>query len=218
VSIGPADATAYTERRRKEPYAKGKLSSKETINRELALLVRLLRLAYENEKLLRLPVIRKLEEAAPRSGFFEREQFDAVRQHLPEDRRVAVTIAHTFGWRMQSEAMTLELRQVDLEAGTIRLDPSQTKNDEGRIVYLTPELKSLLTAQVARVMALMRERSAVIPYLFPHLSGRHQGKPDSRLSAGRTARRSSGRCSFGMTAGEWPSGTWSTPGYPSGLP
>jgi integrase len=176
VSIGPADATAYAEQRRSEPHAKGKLPSNGTTNRELALLVRLLGLAYENGKLLRLPVLRKLKEAAPRQGFFEREPFEAVRRHLPADLRVAVTIAHTFGWRMQSEVLTLELRQVDLEAGTIRLDPGQTKNDEGRLVYLTPELRGLLTAQVDRVMALMRERSTVIPYLFPHLTGRFQGQ------------------------------------------
>lgn len=90
---------------------------------------------------------------------------------------MAVTIAHTFGWRVRSEVLTLDLRQVDLEAGTIRLEPGTTKHDEGRMVYLTPELRALLTAQVGRVMALMRERGAVIPHLFPHLqTGRLQGQ------------------------------------------
>lgn len=168
--IGPADATAYVEQRQKAGAANG------TINRELAILGRMLRLAYENGKLLRLPILRQLEEAAPRAGFFEREPFEAVRRHLPEDLRVAVTIAHTFGWRMQSEVLPLELRQVDLEAGTIRLDPGQTKNDEGRLVYLTPELAGMLREQVGRVMVLMRERSTVIPYLFPHLTGRFAGQ------------------------------------------
>jgi hypothetical protein len=40
--------------------------------------------------------------------------------------------------------LTLERRHLDLEAGTLRLDPGMTKNAEGRIVYLTPELKALL--------------------------------------------------------------------------
>ena len=100
-----------------------------------------------------------------------------MRRHLTEDLKAAVTIAYTFGWRMKSEVLALALRQVDLEAGTIRLDPGMTKNDDGRLVYLTPELTALLSAQVDRVMNLMRERGAVIPYLFPHLTGRHQGKP-----------------------------------------
>ena len=170
ASIGPADATAYAERRQKEDAANG------TINRELAVLGRMLRLAYDNNKLLRLPRFRQLEEAAPRSGFFEREEYEAVRRHLPDDLKVAVTIAHTFGWRMQSEVLTLELRQLNLKTGTISLDPGTTKNDDGRLVYLTPELKALLAAQVARVMNLMRERGAVIPYLFSHLTGRRQGQ------------------------------------------
>jgi integrase len=170
AAIGPADATAYARRRQEKGASNG------TINRELAILNRMLRLAYENGKLLRLPIIRQLEEAPPRQGFFEREPFEIVRRNLSPDLQVAVTIAHTFGWRMQSEVLTLELRQVDLGAATIRLDPGQTKNDEGRLVYLTPELRGMLTAQVNRVMDLMRERSAVIPYLFPHLTGRFQGQ------------------------------------------
>ncbi len=169
--IGPADAMAYVAHRQQAGASNG------TINRELALLGRMLRLAYENGKLLRLPVLRQLKEHPPRQGFFERDQFEAVRRHLPEDLRVAVTIAHTFGWRMQSEILALELRQLDLDAGTLRLDPGATKNDEGRIVYLTPELAAMLRAQADRVMRLMRERGAVIPSLFPHLGGRHQGKP-----------------------------------------
>lgn len=49
---------------------------------------------------------------------------------------------------MQSEVLVLERRQLDLAAGTVRLDPGSTKNDEGRVVYLTRELIILLTAQV----------------------------------------------------------------------
>ncbi len=169
--IGPADATAYALKRRQEQASNG------TINRELAMLNRMLLLAYENGKLLRLPIIRQLEEAPPRSGFFEREQYEAVRRHLPEDLKVAVTIAHTYGWRIRSEVLSLQLRQVDLEAGTIRLDPGTTKNDDGRLVYLTPELKGLLKAQADRVWYLMQQTGSIIPHLFPHLEGRYRGQP-----------------------------------------
>ena len=136
ASIGPADAMAYVAKRQAVEASNG------TINRELAVLNRMLRLAYENGKRLRLPVIRKLKEAAPREGFFEREAFLSVRRKLTEDLQVAVTIAYTYGWRMQSEVLSLERRQLDLAAGTLRLDPGTTKNDEGRVVYLTPESKA----------------------------------------------------------------------------
>jgi hypothetical protein len=46
--------------------------------------------------------------------------------------------------------LTLERRHSDVGTGTLRLDQGMTKNDDGRVVYLTPEL----TAQVKRVKAL----------------------------------------------------------------
>src|SRR5215470_8686044 len=142
---------------------------------ELAILTRMLRLAYETSKLMRIPVIRKLKEKAPRQGFFEREQFEAVRRRLRPDLQAAVAIAHAYGWRMQSEVLALERRQVDLDSGTLRLDPGAPKNDEGRVVYLTPELKALLAAQLERVEELSKRTRQIVPHLFPHLTGRRAG-------------------------------------------
>jgi hypothetical protein len=93
----------------------------------------MLRLAAEHNKLLRLPIVHKPKEAPPRQGFFDPEAFAAVRRRLPEDLQVAVAIAYTYSWRMQSEVLTLKRRQVDLDAGTLRLDAGTTKNDEWSI-------------------------------------------------------------------------------------
>ncbi len=147
-----------------------------TINRERSVLLKMLRLALERGKLARLPVIRGLKEAAPRSGFFEAEQYAAVRRHLPTDLQTACDVAYTFGWRMQSEVLTLERRHVDLAGGRLTLRAGETKNDEGREVFLTPPLKAALAAQLERVDALQRKLERVIPFVFPHLSGRHRGK------------------------------------------
>jgi integrase len=163
AAIAQADIDAYVLKRQVEGVVGA------TIRRELSTLTRMLRLAYQNGKLFRLPLLLKPKEGPPREGFFEREQYEAVRRHLPEDLQVAVTIAYTYGWRTQSEVLILERRQLDLEAGTLRLDPGSTKNDEGRVVYLTPELTALLSAQVARVEALQRRLGRIIPFLFPHL-------------------------------------------------
>ena len=180
ASIGGAEATAYVEQRQGYDVADGTVKiANGTINRELAVLIKMLRLAAERNKLLRLPVIRKLKEAPPRSGFFEEHQYVAVRAKLPEDLQVAVTITHTYGWRTQSEVLTLERRHLDLAAGTLRLDPGTTKNDDGRLVYLTPELTTLLTAQVGRVKLLERTLGRVIPFLFPHLTGLDPQRPHS---------------------------------------
>jgi len=169
AALSQADATSYVLKRQSNG------ASNATINRELAILTRMLRLAYETSKLMRIPVIRKLKEKAPRQGFFEREQFEAVRQRLRPDLQAAVAIAHAYGWRMQSEVLALERRQVDLDSGTLRLDPGAAKNDEGRVVYLTPELKALLAAQLERVGELSKRTRQIVPHLFPHLTGRRAG-------------------------------------------
>jgi integrase len=169
AALDPAGARQYVLRRQAQGAANG------TINRELALLIRMLRLAYEGGKLQRLPVIRKLKEAPPRRGFFEPAALAAVQRELPADLQVAVALAYTLGWRMQSEVLTLELRQVDLRAGTLRLDPGQAKNDEGRLVFLPADLKAVVLVQIDRVRALERQLGRIVPYLFPHLTGRHRG-------------------------------------------
>jgi integrase len=172
AGIGPDIVTKYQKHRESEGAENG------TINREVGVLSKMLRLAYENGKLLRLPVIRKLGESAPRSGFFERKKYEAVRRHLEPDPQVACAIAHECGWRMQREVLALGLRQVNLEAGTLSLDAGQTKNDDGRVVYLTPQLRALVSEQVARVRALERQLGRIIPHLFPHPSGsRRVGTP-----------------------------------------
>jgi integrase len=168
ATIGQPAVDAYIVHRQTEG------ASGATIKRELGTLRRMLRLGYQNGKVLRLPMFHMPKDGAPREGFFERPQYEAVRRRLPLDLQAALAIAYTYGWRMQSEVLSLERRQFDLEAGTLRLEPGQTKNDEGRLVYLTPELKTLLATQVERVRAVERETGRIIPYLFPYLSGRRR--------------------------------------------
>jgi integrase len=140
-----------------------------TVNRELATLIRMLRLGYERDKVAKLPRIHKLTEAPPRAGFFEQSDFEAVRRQLRPDLQCSVTIAHSYGWRMQSEVLALTLSQVDLSAGTLRINPGGSKTGEGRIVYLSADVKRMLEEQIERVRTLSRTLGRVIPYLFPHL-------------------------------------------------
>src|SRR2546426_2906888 len=170
ATIGQPEVDAYVVARRRKSAAGG------TIRRELGTLTKMLRLSYQNGKLAQLPIFQKPKEAAPRGGVFEWAQYDAVRRQLEPDLQVAAAVAYTFGWRMQSEVLTLERRHLDLEAETLRLDPGRAKNDEGRLVYLTPELKAQFGAQIERVRALERQTERIIPYLFPHLRGQHRGE------------------------------------------
>jgi integrase len=138
--------------------------------------------ACRHEKLLRVPAIEMLAEAPPRQGFFEDHQYEAVRRQLPVDLQVAVAIMHTYGWRKR-EVLGLERRQLDLKIGTLRLEPGTTKNAEGRLVYLTPSLKTMLAAQVERVESLQKRLGRIVPALFPHGGrGTRAGTPRQGLS------------------------------------
>jgi integrase len=108
------------------------------INRELTVLKRMFSLAIEAGKLHHKPHFAMLREDNVRVGFFESEQYEAVLAHLPEGMRPAVTFAFVTGWRINSEVLSIEWRQVDLRVGEVRLDPGTTKNGEGRVFYLTP--------------------------------------------------------------------------------
>jgi integrase len=74
-----------------------------------------------------------LAEDNVRKGFFEREQFEQVRNRLAPLYQGVVTLAYFTGWRVNSEILTLEWRQIDRDAGVIRLEPGTTKNREGRV-------------------------------------------------------------------------------------
>jgi integrase len=168
VAINRPMITRYVQHRQHQGASNG------TINRELGVLGRMLNLAVENERLLYAPRLRGLKptEAAPRKGFFERGQFEAVCRRLPVDLRAAVAVSYAFGWRMQSEVLTLERQHLDIKAKILHLDPGMTKNGEGREVALPDDVAILLGQQLARVDTLQRKLGRIVPYLFPYLSGK----------------------------------------------
>ena len=94
-----------------------------------------------------------LEENNVRQGFFERWEFEVVLVKLPDCLKPPFTFAYRTGWRMLSEVLPLRWANVDLEAGTVRLDPGTTKNKDGRVIYLTSELQDLLEKQWAEHLA-----------------------------------------------------------------
>ena len=61
--------------------------------------------------------------------------------------------------------------QVDFAAGTVRLDPGQTKNGEGRLFPMTAELRRVLNEQRAYTDRVQREKDKVVPYVF-HRNGK----------------------------------------------
>ncbi len=163
-SISTADIRRYIAKRQGEGAGNG------TINRELTAIKRAFNLAAQAGKIMNKPHIPMLRENNVRQGFFERDQFQSVRRHLPEELRGLVSFAYITGWRIRSEVQPLQWPQVDFGAGTVRLEPGMTKNDEGREFFFTEELRSLLEEQRAKADELKR-RGIICPLVF-HRDGK----------------------------------------------
>ncbi len=164
TTLTTADVNGYIAHRQKERAVNG------TINRELGALKRMFSLAVGADKLHRIPKIPHLREDNIRRGFFEQEQFATVRRHLPEYVRPVVTFAYITGWRIKSEILPIQWRQVDFKAGTVRLEPGTTKNREGRTFIITPALRAVLEEQREHTDRVQREQSRIIPWVF-HRNG-----------------------------------------------
>jgi integrase len=135
------------------------------INRELSALKRMYTIAVQAGKLHAKPYIPMLTEDNVRAGFFERAQLEAVCGHLPAPLRPVVTFAYLTGWRVASEILTLEWRQVDWVGRVVRLDPGTTKNREGRTFPFTVELEQLLKGRLVEYEVL-KEAERIVPHVF----------------------------------------------------
>jgi integrase len=159
MEITTARVKRYIELRQNEGARNG------TINRELAAVSKMFHLGAQHtpRKVLTVPYIPRLKEARPRKGFFEYPEYKAVLSKLSDFYQGPVIFAYHTGWR-QGEILSLKWSNVDLKENTVTLDVGSTKNEEGRVIYMTDELKSLLSKQ-------WRERKAsgkLLPYVFPN--------------------------------------------------
>lgn len=164
-----------------------------SVNRELALLKLAFNLSLKARRLLYKPHIEMLAEDNVRTGFFEREQFDAVHTHLSADLRPLVTFMYLTGWR-KGEALSLDWRQVDFKAGTVTLDVGRTKSKAGRVFPFAdlPELADLLTTQRATTKALEQATATIIPAVF-HRKGKRIARFEGAWRAACTAAGCPGR-------------------------
>jgi integrase len=142
VTIGTSRLNAYVKERRRAGVTNG------TINRELALLRRAFNLASESQppKVKRVPKFPKLKEAAARKGFFEHDEFLALRLELPDYLRPVITFAYYTGCR-RGEILGLRWSQMDLRQRIVRLEPGETKNDEPREIPMIGELYDMISMQ-----------------------------------------------------------------------
>ncbi len=91
-----------------------------SINRELALLRQMLRLAARHCKAPRVPMLEVLyaRRPAPASS-----RPIAVRPSAPPSEDLPVAVTYTYGWRTRCDVLPLERRYVDLRTGKVRFGP-----------------------------------------------------------------------------------------------
>lgn len=156
-SINTDNIQIYILHRREEGAANG------TINRELAALKRMFHLASRMTppKVVSIPYIPHLQENSPRQGYFEHDQYLALRKALPSYLKPVVSIAYATGMR-QGEILTLQWDQVDLMEGKITLRSEDTKNRQPRIIYLTGELLEMIHSQ----RAMRDQKFPACPWVF----------------------------------------------------
>jgi len=128
---------AYITKRREDE------KSNATINRELELLRRALRLSHDRQLLPSVPRVRVLTENNTRQDFFERPDLEAVVAALPACRQDFTRFAYLTGWR-KGEIISLKWTDVDRDAGAIRLRPEAAKTGRGRTVMLEGDLAELI--------------------------------------------------------------------------
>jgi site-specific recombinase XerD len=146
-----------------------------SINQELAWLRKAFNLC--RKKVGYVPKFTLLPLRNRRTGFFEREQFEALLAELPDYLKPVAQTAYITGWRVPSEILTRRTEHVEFRLGRVaalRLDPHEAKSGEPRRFPATPELMAVLAAQVDSARRLGSE------WLFHHRDG-------SRIKDFRTA-------------------------------
>ena len=143
----------------------GEGAANATINRELSALRRMLNIGAKQTppKVNRVPYIPLLKENNVKKGFFEHAEFLALRDELPGYLKGFVTFGYKTGWRL-SEVAGLTWSQVDLRQGVVRLEPGETKNNQGRTVYLDDELQEAFSRQ----WELRKQNKILTAHVFPN--------------------------------------------------
>lgn len=121
--------------------------SNATINRELSYILRAFNLGALNGRIQYVPKIRKLAEAPPRTDSYTDEECATICKHLPDHIQKIVIFANWTGWR-RSEILRIRKEHVDLEKNEIWIPPGMSKNNQPRIIAMSPTIHELVKERI----------------------------------------------------------------------
>ncbi len=137
-----------------------------TVRWELGALRRAFNLAARSGR-AELPQFPTLHVANAREGFFEPQEWQAIRAHLRPEFQDFGDFAYLTGWRTM-EVLGLRWRQIDFNSQTIRLEPGTTKTGAGRMFPFGDyrELRELIERRKMLRDQVQKAWDRLVPWIF----------------------------------------------------
>ena len=121
-----------------------------TINKQLGILSRALRLAQRDGIIVRKPHIQRLPAGRVREGFWEPQELARLLEVLPEWLTDVARFGYLTGWR-RGEVLGLQWRAVDMAGQVLLLRSDETKTRRSRLLAVEgPLLEVLRRRETAR--------------------------------------------------------------------
>jgi integrase len=159
-----------------EGYVRARRTAKAapaTVRFELAVLAQAFKIARRRGVLSSSPLFPTVTVRNVRTEHFTEEELGKLMAELPDYLGPVVRFAAATGWRLM-ECLSLQWTAVDFAAGTIRLEPGETKSGRGRVFPFKrfPSLAAVLEERRQARWAIERERGVAVTHVF-----NRRGKP-----------------------------------------
>jgi integrase len=177
-----ASLTEYVKARRAEGAAPA------TVRFELAVLSQAFKIARKRGLVSIAPPFPTVPVRNVRTVYFTDAELDRLLAELPQELAAVVRFGAATGWRLM-ECLGLRWSAVDFAAGTIRLEPGQTKSGKGRVFpfHHFPALADLLEEQRQERWRVERERGIDVTHVFHREGCPIRDLDDERKAACRRA-------------------------------
>jgi integrase len=152
--IKPTMVETYQRQRAEGNSRHGRPRSVASVNREITVLKRMFNLAVREELTDKNPCwkVKSLAENNARDRILSREDLQRLISNLPNHAAQIIHFAYLTGMRA-GEIFNLTWDKVDLKGRAIRLEASDTKTSEPRVIYLNDEVLGILI-EAGRVRGL----------------------------------------------------------------